>query len=951
MPAGHEELEALVRHLADRVAAVEKRLGMDAVVHHAVPPVAPQMALIEVPHPLAPPTAPPVAPPIAPPVDPVHIDVSDAEVDSAAGTPGAGTPDRSVRLDELVRARQTLREAQDAVRLEADHAAAARMARAREHALAGAGAPPVAPTAPARKKAEAWNIERLIGGRLFAILGALLVVIAVALFLKLAVERGWFVPSPAMRCLMVGAFGVLLLGAGEWALRKINALASSGLTAAGVAVLYAAAYATYGWYEIVPQSAAFVMLTAVSAVGVFVSLRSRSVAVASLAMVGAYINPVLLAGKSTSPLVLPAYLLLLLVSGLLLAAWRPNPFRALRTVAWWGTVLVGTAWIVGDGHAYPLLVLAFLGAVWAVVHAELFVGARRAVEATITPGNTGSLSVRLARPMMMSFATTAWCGTAGVLVVQAFRGPLAFEPWMAPAALAVAAMSLALVLCGNLRVLRDPPETDAERLGVALWMQAGALIIATVALGLSDWTQVVAWLAMGVAAVAAAKWARLGRLDLYGLTVLVIAVVRLVVYDSWHAAAMAGPGMRVKALGLAPTAWSVLMAAGGAAWLGAAWLMWRPDASRRRVAAVNSAIAVGLTGALGGLFTQNAEAAAMGGVAVVLGAAVLAAGAWRRSAGLVVYGCLVLLGTSLIALQLQLGVFGASRAVGSVGPVLISTWGITLAMGAAAWVFAAWVLERRSSAGWHGASIAACAAAAASLLAATIVPGTSVRWLCAVWMVIGLGVVLAHRRFGRHALDVIGLSVLALNIWMWAMGFLGYGEYFKEDASAFRHPGLWVGLMITGSLVGSSAWLLKSKRATARAVPWTASGLAAAFALVCTSLEVARSARILVPGDATAQAAAVSVWWGLFGVGLIVLGFLVRVAPVRHAGLALMCVAVGKALLFDLAEVAPEWRVASMLGLGLLILGVALAYFKVSARLATHEPPEAGGSEQGGGAQ
>lgn len=87
------------------------------------------------------------------------------------------------------------------------------------------------------------------------------------------------------------------------------------------------------------------------------------------------------------------------------------------------------------------------------------------------------------------------------------------------------------------------------------------------------------------------------------------------------------------------------------------------------------------------------------------------------------------------------------------------------------------------------------------------------------------------------------------------------------------------------------------------------------------------------------QRAAVSIWWGLLGVGLIAGGFWRRLAPVRHTGLALLSVATAKAVFFDLASVSQEWRVVSFLTLGLLLLGVGVVYARLSARAA--DPPPA----------
>jgi uncharacterized membrane protein len=115
--------------------------------------------------------------------------------------------------------------------------------------------------------------------------------------------------------------------------------------------------------------------------------------------------------------------------------------------------------------------------------------------------------------------------------------------------------------------------------------------------------------------------------------------------------------------------------------------------------------------------------------------------------------------------------------------------------------------------------------------------------------------------------------------------------------------------------------------------------------LLASTSEVARFAASL-SADSTAREAAVSIWWGVFGLGLVVAGFLGAGATIRRAGLALVGVAVAKALLFDLANVRLEGRVASFLGLGLLMLGVAVLYNRIAARATKRAAVAAGGGAE-----
>jgi len=66
--------------------------------------------------------------------------------------------------------------------------------------------------------------------------------------------------------------------------------------------------------------------------------------------------------------------------------------------------------------------------------------------------------------------------------------------------------------------------------------------------------------------------------------------------------------------------------------------------------------------------------------------------------------------------------------------------------------------------------------------------------------------------------------------------------------------------------------------------------------------------------------------WLLFGVGLLALGFMRGTPPLRHAGMALVCVVVAKVFLIDMAGLQGLLRVLSFLCLGAALVGLGYAY-------------------------
>lgn len=81
---------------------------------------------------------------------------------------------------------------------------------------------------------------------------------------------------------------------------------------------------------------------------------------------------------------------------------------------------------------------------------------------------------------------------------------------------------------------------------------------------------------------------------------------------------------------------------------------------------------------------------------------------------------------------------------------------------------------------------------------------------------------------------------------------------------------------------------------------------------------------------------ALSVAWTLIGAMTFAAALVRRIGPARQAGLALLALATTKVFLFDLASLDVAYRVLSLVGLGLLLLGSAYAYQRLRpGRVAT----------------
>ena len=696
-------------------------------------------------------------------------------------------------------------------------------------ALAGGSAQvEPAPPKPARVtpiKTPGLSLESFIGTRGLAVIGAVIVVIGLGMGLTYAAQQGWLRGIPDWARMGAGLlFGAALLLAGEYLRKKINDWASAGFFIAGIGCMYASAYAGYAFFvpRVLGDAPAFILLAAISAMGVVLSLRARLVTVACASLVLAYFVPLLMRDSNSSVLVMPIYLLVLLGTGLGMSVYVGGRFVLPGRIAWWGTALLGGMWVlqVAVKHrpdAFDLsVVLVFLALAWAMVQSAHVLIARR------DPARESFIAG------LSSFGIASWASALGASALYAFGA----HRYFAPAGCGVGAAVLATVVMGSYRPMSEKPQTYGDKLCVSLWAQCGGLLIATVLLLTkgNNPVAVIIWLVMGLSALWAGRRLELRSMVIYGLLLMGIGTGRLIFYDLWASGLFASP--IVVAPGLLLTAWTGLCALAAASWLGAAWVLRggeplpaaNPWPTMRPLAC--TLIAAGLL--LASVASRELTPAAMGWSAVLIGFAAAAT-----------------------ALQVR-------------GIWLHAAAGLAFVVAAYSW-FAGYVPDLADG-------------------ALRVSRGASADWS-------------------------------------------------RSTATPLLHPGLQLAagvvvLGVCGRLLLPRVRHLRDKGPSTIASVFFL-GISALVLWVATSLEVARLTRLVI-ADTTAHGAAVSIWWALLGVAAIAVGFACRIPIVRHVGLGLLGLGAIKVVVIDLASVSTPWRIISFVTLGLLMLGVAAGYGRMT---------------------
>lgn len=202
-------------------------------------------------------------------------------------------------------------------------------------------AKPVPPLPPKKRDRQWWqDFEQNIGQKWMTYAGAFILILAVGFFVKYAFDNQWI--GPTARVGLGILIGIVLLVVGDRSIRKKMRPIGQGLTGAGLAVLYISLFAGGAYYKIIPESANFGILIAVTALGLTIAVLHNAPAISFLAVLGAVLTPFLVGGYQGTKSLLPVYLIVLDAGVLGVAFFKK--WRALDTLAFVGTVILFVFW-------------------------------------------------------------------------------------------------------------------------------------------------------------------------------------------------------------------------------------------------------------------------------------------------------------------------------------------------------------------------------------------------------------------------------------------------------------------------------------------------------------------------------------------------------------------------------------------------------------------------------
>ena len=204
--------------------------------------------------------------------------------------------------------------------------------------------------------ADAAGIEAWLGQRGLGWAASLLLLFAVAFFLKYAFDNQWIGPTGQLAAGV--AVACALCGGGLHYHRKGWRAFSQIMTSAGVALLYLLTYSSFGYFRLLNQSSGSLLLVAVVVETVALSLIYNAEAIAIMAVVGGLMTPVLLHTDVDRYSAFFVYLAVLNAGAALLAVFRLWSWPSLLALV--GTQLLFWGWFHENYHPEKLVaVLAF----------------------------------------------------------------------------------------------------------------------------------------------------------------------------------------------------------------------------------------------------------------------------------------------------------------------------------------------------------------------------------------------------------------------------------------------------------------------------------------------------------------------------------------------------------------------------------------------------------------
>jgi hypothetical protein len=197
-------------------------------------------------------------------------------------------------------------------------------------------------------------------------------------------------------------------------------------------------------------------------------------------------------------------------------------------------------------------------------------------------------------------------------------------------------------------------------------------------------------------------------------------------------------------------------------------------------------------------------------------------------------------------------------------------------------------------------------------------------WIASTAALLGLAPVAKRLAYGEQGAGVLLLAAVKWLVWDGLRPALERWDQPVVTVWPVLNLTALAGVLLVGLLIWGRRWVAEEMRRTL----WVAAGVVA-FALAnFETLRAVDYTSTSFADFATAKVVALSVLWGVIGLGAVVVGFSRKWRELRYAALGLLGVTLLKILFVDLAHARPVYRILSFLVVGVMLLCVSFVYHR-----------------------
>ncbi|MGA8497496.1 MAG: DUF2339 domain-containing protein [Xanthobacteraceae bacterium] len=771
------------------------------------------------------------------------------------------------------------------------------------------------------------GIEERFGTRWVVWVGGVALALGGIFLVRYTIQQGLI--GPGVRIFLGALLALALVAAGEWSRRTENLSALSGvpsahipgtLTAAGTTVAYATVYAAYGLYGFLPPAAAFILLGAVALLTLGAALL-HGPALAGLGVIGAYLAPMLVA--SAKPDYWSLYVYIAVVNAAAFALARFRMWRWLAIAA----IVLGALWTLPGMQpdtvtalgAHVFHALAGFALVATFLVCGLLYGPP-AVPGVIDRLSTLALVVYLLAATLLVLASRHDpVALIAFVVLTAATVAIAWRTEAAAGAVPAAAILATLVMAHwavhmNVQGLLAPsgpaapaiPEPERYDYGSHLILAAGWAVL-----------------------FGAGGFLAQGRSP------------RALVPMLWSATAVFAPLAMLVALYYRIAQLDRSLPFAALALLVAAIFAFATETLVKRAPrpGVMAASAMFATGTLGALALALTFALEKGWLTIAL--ALMVPGiAWvaeQRSLPWLRWLAAIMVAVVVARVGYEPRIVGADLGTTPIFNWLLYGYGVPAA---AFWV-AGWLLRRRAD------DLPARMVDAGAILFTVLLAVLEIRHYVTggdiyrgsdgvvetmLYVNVGLAMTIGLERVRERTGSIVhnagALLIAALTlVAVVAVLLAAWGAYFN----GIPVGGAFFNLILLGyGLPAVLAIMLALIARTTRPIAYRIAATAAAvtLALFYLTLEVKRlfHGPVLAGPIGDAEQYTYSTVWLAFGIALLAVGFFLRSQPARLTALAVIALTIAKVFIIDTASISGIYRALSVIGLGVVLLGIGWVY-------------------------